>query len=48
MMSESSIPVLRKPIDMMEAGPNGNNLQAGALARHPVDELQRRQGEWNF
>jgi hypothetical protein len=48
MMSDTSIPALRKPIDMLEAGPNGNNLQADAMARHPVDELQRRQGEWTF
>jgi hypothetical protein len=28
MMSETSISVLRKTIDTMEAGANGNNLQA--------------------
>lgn len=43
MMSDTTIPVMSKPVNMMEAGPNGNNLQAHALQRHPVDELQRRQ-----
>jgi hypothetical protein len=45
MMSDNSIPVMNQPVDLMEAGPNGNNLQAAAMRRHPVDELQRRQGE---
>jgi hypothetical protein len=44
MMNDNSIPVMNKPVNMMEAGPNGNNLQAQALKRHPVEELQRKQG----
>ena len=44
-MSEAAIPVMRKPVDMMEVGPNGNNLQATAMAKHPVDEVQQRQSE---
>ena len=45
MMSDASIPVMNKPVDMMEAGPNGNNLQTAALARHPVDDIQRQAGK---
>ena len=44
MMSDNSLPVMNKPVDMMEVGPNGNNLQAAARRRHPVEELQRQQG----
>jgi hypothetical protein len=44
MMSDNSIPVMKKPVDMMETGVNGNNLQAAARQVHPVDELQRQQG----
>mmetsp|Transcript_55590 Transcript_55590/g.153935 ORF Transcript_55590/g.153935 Transcript_55590/m.153935 type:complete len:138 (+) Transcript_55590:63-476(+) len=43
MMSDASLPVMNKPVNMMEAGPNGNNLQAQAMQRHPVEELQRQQ-----
>ena len=45
MMTDSSIPVMNKPVDMMEVGPNGNNLQAAARKRHPVEVLQRQQGK---
>ena len=44
MMSDTSIPVMKKPVDMMEGGPKGNNLQAQAMQRHPIEDLQRRQG----
>ena len=45
MMSDtSSIPVMNKPVNnLMEVGPNGNNLQVQALQKHPVAELQ---GKW--
>mmetsp|Transcript_25217 Transcript_25217/g.62139 ORF Transcript_25217/g.62139 Transcript_25217/m.62139 type:complete len:139 (-) Transcript_25217:79-495(-) len=43
MMSDNSIPVMNKPVDMMSSGANGNNLQAAARQRHPVEELQRQQ-----
>eukprot|EP00980_Cylindrotheca_fusiformis_P011138 scaffold2557_cov121-Cylindrotheca_fusiformis.AAC.21 len=43
MMSDSSIPVMKQPGNMMETGLNGNNLQAAAQKSHPIDELQRRQ-----
>ena len=38
----TSIPVMSKPANLMEVGPNGNNLAAAARAAHPVDEMQRR------
>ena len=41
----SSIPVMYKPANAMETGLNGNNLQATAARRHPVDVLQRRAGK---
>ena len=45
MASESnSIPVMYKPANMIEAGPNGNNLQTVAAAQHPVEMMQRRAG----
>jgi hypothetical protein len=44
MMSDNSMPVMNKPADMMEVGPNGNNLQTMAVQRHPIEELQKRQG----
>ncbi|CAJ1970145.1 unnamed protein product [Cylindrotheca closterium] len=43
MMSDSSIPVMNKPADVMSAGVNSNNLQTTARQRHPVDQLQRQQ-----
>jgi Proteasome maturation factor UMP1 len=30
------------PVNLMEAGPNGNNLAVSASENHPVDDLQRR------
>ena len=35
---------MKKPINMMEAGPNGNNFQAQALQRHPIEWMQHREG----
>lgn len=43
MSSENGIPVMKKPVDAMEVGPNGNNLATAALRRHPIEELQKRQ-----
>ena len=36
------IPVMQRPVSMMEHGPNSQNLAATAMARHPVDHLQQR------
>ena len=36
-----SIPIMHKPASLMVNGPNGNNLAARAVARHPVDDMQR-------
>lgn len=36
---------MKKPVNMMEAGPNGNNLQARALQQHPVESMQQRLGK---
>jgi len=45
MASDSnSIPVMYKPANAMEAGPNGNSLQTMAAKQHPVDMMQRRAG----
>ena len=44
MMSDACIPVMKKPVNEMEAGPNANNLQTAAMERHPIDNMQRRQG----
>jgi len=43
MEDSSTIPLMQKPVSLMEAGPNGNNLAAAAASRHPVDSLQRVQ-----
>lgn len=48
MMSDNSIPVMNQPVNMMEAGPNGNNLQAQALQKHPIDQMQQQQGASYF
>ncbi|GAX15284.1 hypothetical protein FisN_1Hh721 [Fistulifera solaris] len=48
MDSNPSIPVLEKPISMMEVGPNGNNLASQAMARHPVEDLQKNIGIAKF
>lgn len=40
--SESpSIPIFEQPPSLWEGGPTANNLASMALARHPVDEMQR-------
>ena len=43
-----SIPIIDKPISMMEVGPNGNNLASQAMARHPVEDLQKNVGVGTF
>jgi len=43
MSSDNGIPVMRKPVDLMEVGANGNNLATSAMRRHPIEELQQRQ-----
>jgi len=45
MSSENGIPVMNKPVDTMEVGANGNNLATAAMRRHPIEELQQRQGQ---
>mmetsp|Transcript_15562 Transcript_15562/g.20265 ORF Transcript_15562/g.20265 Transcript_15562/m.20265 type:complete len:130 (+) Transcript_15562:139-528(+) len=37
----AQIPMMQKPVSMMEHGPNSQNLAAASAARHPVDQLQR-------
>lgn len=44
----SQIPVIRTPVNMMEEGPNSNNLASQGLQRHPVDEMQRAQQSNRF
>ena len=47
-MTDNSIPIMNKPADLMEEGLNSKNLQTTALQKHPIDELQRLQGEMCF
>lgn len=35
---------MNKPVDTMEVGANGLNLATAALRRHPIEDLQKRQG----
>lgn len=35
---------MKKPVDLMEVGINGNNLATSAMRQHPIEELQQRQG----
>ena len=44
----SSIPVMRHPSNLMETGPNGNNLASAATRNHPIQELQRTTVERGF
>ena len=39
--SSNGIPIMRKPSDAMSNGLNSNNLAASAMARHPIDRMQR-------
>jgi len=42
-MDESpKIPIVKKPVSLMETGPSGNNLAVAAAERHPVDTIQRQ------
>lgn len=43
MSSDKGIPVLNRPVDMMEAGVNGINLASLAMQRHPIEKLQECQ-----
>jgi hypothetical protein len=44
MSTETGIPLMNKPVDSMQVGANGNNLATAAMRRHPIEELQQRQG----
>ena len=48
MSSDNAIPVMKKPVDAMEVGANGNNLAMAAIGRHPIEELQQKQGAFNY
>lgn len=41
MEGATEIPMMKSPANVMEAGPNGNNLATAASRVHPVDQLQR-------
>jgi Proteasome maturation factor UMP1 len=36
------IPILKKPVSLMETGPSGLSLAVAVAERHPVDTLQRQ------
>ncbi|CAB9512586.1 expressed unknown protein [Seminavis robusta] len=40
--NSNSIPVMYKPANAMETGPNGSSLQSAAARSHPIDVMQRR------
>lgn len=37
----NSIPIMRSPADLMNNGPNSDNLAAAAVQMHPIDRMQR-------
>lgn len=39
---------MNQPANMMEVGPNGNNLAAAARQKHPIDLLQQQQGTCKY
>ena len=39
---------MKKPVDLMEVGINGNNLATSAMRQHPIEELQQRQGTYDI
>mmetsp|Transcript_20908 Transcript_20908/g.29057 ORF Transcript_20908/g.29057 Transcript_20908/m.29057 type:complete len:138 (-) Transcript_20908:211-624(-) len=45
MEETTGIPMMKSPANVMEAGPNGNNLASAATRAHPVDQLQRAEAE---
>jgi hypothetical protein len=45
MSTENGIPIMNKPVNAMEAGPNAGNLAAAAMKRHPIEEQQQRNGK---
>lgn len=46
-MSSSQIPLVSSPVNVMEAGPNGNNLASQATQPHFVESLQHFQSKSN-
>lgn len=36
------IPIVKKPVSLMETGPSGSNFAVAAAERHPVDTMQRQ------
>jgi hypothetical protein len=46
--NSSSIPVMRSPADLMNNGPNSDNLAAGAMHAHPIDRMQRGEYRHNI
>ena len=40
-LNSSSIPVMRSPANLMNDGPNSDNLAAAAVQAHPIDRMQR-------
>ena len=44
MSTDNTIPVMKKPVDTMEVGANGNNLAMAAMGQHPIEQLQQQQG----
>jgi len=36
------IPIIKKPVSLMETGPSGSNFAVAAAERHPVDTMQRQ------
>ena len=40
-LDNTSIPVMRTPVNAMSAGVNGDNLASAAVRLHPVERMQR-------
>ena len=47
MSTENGIPIMNKPVNAMEAGPNAGNLASAAIQKHPMETQQHQNGE-NF
>ena len=47
-LNSSSIPVMRSPVDLMNDGPNSDNLAAAAVQSHPIDRMQRGEIDQSF
>ena len=39
---------MRSPADLMNNGPNSDNLAAGAMHAHPIDRMQRGEYRHNI